>query len=303
MDRRHLQYFFVAAEEMSFRRAAERLKVSQPTITKRIATLEKNLGLDLFVRRENRIVSLTAAGKHYLGDARRLLDEIENATRSARAIAEGKGGRLRLGVCEDAATDRLARAVTDFHARLPDVDVDVLELPPVRLADGVRKSAIDLSLIVPPVDDHLLMLEPLWQDDWMVIVPELHELATKERISVLDLAGVGLILGDPQLVPGAHQQMVEAAFERAKIVPRVNVRAFRRSTMLFLVAAGAGVSFAPASFAGALPPGIVARPFDVEPLTVFAAYRANDPPGLAMQFLRVAKETAEPSANGSLSGA
>src|SRR5258708_6909498 len=138
MDFRQLNHFVVVAEEMNFRRAAERIGVTQPTVTKRIAALGESLGLDLFVRGKNQIVGLTAAGRHYLDDARRLLSDMESATRSARAIAEGRGGRLMLGVCEDAATDRLARAVADFQTRLPDVEVRVLELHSARLVSGLR---------------------------------------------------------------------------------------------------------------------------------------------------------------------
>jgi DNA-binding transcriptional LysR family regulator len=158
------------------------------------------------------------------------------------------------------------------------------------LVSGLRKSEVDLSLIVPPIDERFLVLDPLWRDDWLVVLPEDHALAAIDRISIADLAGVGLILSDPQLVLGAHEQ-IRAAFQVADAAPEINVLALRRSIMLFLAAAGAGVTFIPASFAGALVPGTVARSLAIEPLTVSAAYRANNPPGMAMQFLRAAKES------------
>jgi DNA-binding transcriptional LysR family regulator len=289
MDFHHLRCFVLVAEEMNFRRAADRLGVTQPTVTKRVAALETDLGLDLFVRGENRIVGLTAAGKHYLDDTRRLLSEIESAGRSARTIAEGKGGRLRLGVCEDAATNHFGKSVAAFRQRWPDVEVDILEFPGDHLVRGLQQAEIDLGLVVSPIDDRRLVLDPLWLDEWVVVMPESHGLAAKSRIVISDMAEVGLILADPRVTPGAHEQ-IRKAFQAGHIAPRVVVQALRRSAILFMVAAGTGVSFAPASFSAALIPGTIARPLAVDPLTVSAAYRALDPPGLALQFLRAAKE-------------
>ena len=91
-----------------------------------------------------------------------------------------------------------------------------------------------MILVVPPIDERFLVLDPLWRDDWLVVLPEDHKLATIDRISIADLAGVSLILGDPQLVLGAHEQ-IRAAFQVADVATDISVVALRRSAMLFLV--------------------------------------------------------------------
>lgn len=287
MQLQRLRYLIGVAEELSIRRAAKRLGIAQSALTKQIASLEGELGLDLLVRDRQRIVGLTAAGESFLGDARRILAEIERATRSARGIAEGKEGRLRLGVCEDATTERLSRILSAFHCKLPAVELDLFEMSSANLARALRQNDIDLALTVPPVRDETLIVDPIWHDSWLVALPEGHRLARRTRITAESLAGVPLILTHSDLAPAGHEQILEA-FREAGVAPRVVAQAFRRTTKLYMVAGERGAAFLPGSLAGVSVPGVVMRPFLTEPMTVAAIYRA-DPPGLAMQFLRVAQ--------------
>lgn len=287
MQLRRLRYLIEVAEEFSIRRAAKRLGVAQSALTKQIANLEAELGLDLLVRDRQRIVGLTAAGKSFLGDARRILAEFERATSSARGIAEGKEGRLRLGVCEDATTERLSHILSAFHSHSPAVELDLFEMSSANLARALRRNDIDLALTVPPVSDETLIVDPVWHDGWLVALPEGHRLAKRTRVTPESLADIPLILTHSELAPAGHEQILEA-FRMAGVAPRMAAQALRRTTKLYMVAAGRGAAFLPGSLAGVSIPGVVMRPFLAEPMTVAAVYRA-DPPGLAMQFLRVAQ--------------
>lgn len=291
MQLRSLRSFIVVAEALSIRRAARQLGIAQSALTKQIAALEAELGLDLLVRERQRIVGLTAAGESFLGDARRILAEIDRATSSARGIAEGKEGRLRLGVCEDAATERLSHILSAFHRALPKVAVDVFEMPSRRLVCALGRNEIDLALLVAPVNDEKLIFDALWTDDWLIALPEAHLLAAKNRVACEDIGALPLILAHSELAPSGHGS-IEAAFNAAGITPQIAAFALRRTTMLHLVAAGRGATFLPGSLATISTPGVVMRPFSAEPVTIAAAYR-TDPPGLAMQFLRIARTTLE----------
>lgn len=287
MQLRKLRSFIAVAEELSIRRAAKRLGIAQSALTKQIAGLETELGLDLLVRERQRVVGLTPAGESFLEDARRILAEIERATSSARGIAEGKQGRLRLGVCEDATTERLSRILAAFRRALPKVQVDLFEMPSPRLACSLMRNDIDLALLVPPVSDESLNIDALWEDDWLIAVPNGHLLAGRNSIVCEDLSDVPVILAHRELGPTGHDRIKEA-FRAAGITPQVAAFALRRTTMLYLVAAGQGVTFLPGSLAMISTPGVIMRPFEAETMTIAAAYRA-DPPGPAMQFLRIAQ--------------
>jgi DNA-binding transcriptional LysR family regulator len=287
MQLRRLRYFIAVAGELSIRRAAKQLGVAQSALTRQIATLEAELGLDLLIRDRHRIVGLTAAGESFLGDARRILGEIERATRSARRIAAGKEGQLRLGVCEDATTERLSRILSAFHSHSPAVELDLFEMSSANLARALTRSDIDLALLVPPVSDESLIVDPVWHDGWLVALPEGHKLVDRRQIAPESFADMPLILTHSELAPAGHEQILEA-FRVAGITPLIAAQALRRTTKLYMVAAGRGVAFLPGSLAGVSIPGVVMRPFLAEPLTIAAAYRV-DPPGLAMQFLRVAQ--------------
>ena len=288
MQLHKLRSFIAVAEALSIRGAAKRLGIAQSALTKQIAGLETDLGLDLLVRDRQRVVGLTPAGETFLEDARRILAEVERATRSARGIAEGKEGRLRLGVCEDATTERLSRILAAFHRALPKVQVDLFEMPSPRLACALRRNDIDLALLVAPATEESLIVDPLWEDNWLIALPSDHTLVGRNRIACGDLSDVPVILAHPELGPTGHDRIKEA-FRAAEITPIISAFALRRTTMLYLVAAGQGVTFLPGSLATISTPGVVMRPFAAEPMTIAAAYRA-DPPGLAMQFLRIAQD-------------
>ncbi len=149
-----------------------------------------------------------------------------------------------------------------------------------------------MALVVTPLEDQVLTTEPLWREDWFVALPEDHPLAGAERLTCADLAHADLILAHADFAPNGHEQ-VRDAFRAAGITPRVVVRARRLTTMLMLVATGTGATFVPASVAAKQIAGVVTRPFVAEALIMMAAYRAENPPGLAMQFLRIAREIIE----------
>jgi DNA-binding transcriptional LysR family regulator len=284
-----IRCFIAAAEELNIRRAAERLKVPQPTLTRQIRALEKRLGFDLLIRERGRITGVTAAGANYLSGVRQLLRMSDNAIQSARDIAEGKAGRLRLGVCDEAMTCRFVQILSAFAAALPCVGLDISELPSNQQASALRHNQLDLGIVSPPIDDRGLLVEKMWQEDWFVALPPGHALTKYDQLSCAHLAQTGLILAHPEVSPDGNEHVRNTFFSEG-IRPNVIVQTQRRSTMMMLVASGAGVAFVPAALAAAASPGLEFRPFISRPLTICAAFRAEDPPGLAMRFLRVAHQ-------------
>ena len=288
IDLRHLRRFVVVCEELSFSRAAERLGISQPAMTTLISGLEKELGLDLFIRERHRIVGLTAAGKQYLAQVQAILAGLDASIRSAKASVAGLGARLRLGVCEETTSRGLVRFIEALRAAMPDLSVDVHEATPDGIAQLVVHRDVDLAFGIAPVLALGLQARPVWTEEWSAVVPVHHALAGRDVIACEDLVDVGLILNAPAPC-GAHE-LVRRAFHRIGATPQVAIHAERRSTVLALVAAGVGVTILPYSSAvKVLVDGTMIVPFKSPPPVVSAIYL--DAP--SEQILRVLDAVAQ----------
>ena len=119
VELRHLRYFVVVAEELNLRRAADRLEITQPAVTKQVAGLEEQVGVSLFARDRGRLTGLTSAGAELLAEARHIVEQVEEAVRRVQLVALGRAGRLRIGLTDDAATLALTSILAAFHARSP----------------------------------------------------------------------------------------------------------------------------------------------------------------------------------------
>ena len=145
MELRHLRYFVTVAENLSFRRAAERLHLSHPTLTKQIDDLENELGLKLFIRNHRR-VELTEVGLGFLIDARRTLASAQQAIAHAHEVATGERGRLSIGTISPATYAFLNDALTQFRELFPLVEVTVLHMDNRAQVDALLNDSIMLGL-------------------------------------------------------------------------------------------------------------------------------------------------------------
>jgi DNA-binding transcriptional LysR family regulator len=137
MELRHLRYFVAVAEEMNFSRAAERLYIAQPPLTRLIHALEAELGIELFERRKRQI-SLTPAGEAFLDQAYVILAQCEEAVQMAQRISRGEIGQLRVGFCETAICSFLPEAIRLYEELFPGVRVLLRNMTPVRVQEQVR---------------------------------------------------------------------------------------------------------------------------------------------------------------------
>ena len=149
MELRHLRYFVAVAEEQNVTRAAARLRVSQPPLSRQIRDLEEELGVELF-RRTAKSVALTEAGKLFLNEARAVLLRAETAVRTVRALAEGDRGRLRVGYAPSLSAELLPRALRAFEAAAPGVRVALHDLSSEECMQKLAARKIDLALTVRP---------------------------------------------------------------------------------------------------------------------------------------------------------
>ena len=189
MELRHVRYFVAAAEELSFRRAAERLHVSQPALSVQIAQLEDELGATL-LDRDRHHVALTAAGKVFLDRARRLLHAADEAVRAAGRAARGETGRLAIGFIAQLSYEWLPTVLRSFRKRYPDVEINLTELTPTRQIEGLVDRQLDLGIIglgLPTPHDEL-EVAVMSREGLVVALPLDHPMANRRRVALRELA-------------------------------------------------------------------------------------------------------------------
>jgi DNA-binding transcriptional LysR family regulator len=260
MELRHLRYFVAVAEELHFGRAAERLRIAQPPLSRQIRDLERELGTPLF-ERGPRGVELTPAGRAFLPEARLTLAQAERAQRTAQRAARGETGRLRVGFV-DAATHSgiLPDVLGFFRMHLPSIGLSLLEMDPPQQAEALRDGRIDLGLLEspPPDADRWLHVETVHADPLVAALPHGHRLAGRARLSVADLAEESFVLFPRHVAPALYDDII-ARCRSAGFSPRVVQEAAGWHTVASLVGAGVGVAFVPRSLGELRQPGVAYR--------------------------------------------
>jgi len=290
IELRHLRYFVVVAEELNLRRAADRLEITQPAVTKQVSGLEEQVGASLFARERNRLTGLTSAGVEFLAEVRHILEQVEDAIRHVQLVALGRSGRLRIGLTDDAATLRLTSILAAFHARSPNVLVELVELSGREVLSALRANIVDLALAAEPQNANGFAVEELWQESWSVVLPEGHPLCCKDAIVPADLAGEALAL-----VRSSAQKTILARLRRLgkkSDWPRVAFRVLNRRTAIMLARAGSAIAIAPSSSVLVAGLRAVMRPLLQDPgyAVIALTHDIDPPPGLVGRFLNIARE-------------
>lgn len=245
MELRQAEYVVGVVDHGGFGRAAAALHVTQPSLSQGVARLEAELGLPLFLRLGRRVVP-TAAGRAFVGPARRLVREAETARAAVVAVAGLAGGRLDLVALPTLAADPLAPLVGAFRARYPGVTVRIAE--PEGAADVValvREGRCELGLAELPVAAADLTTEPLFDDELLVVFPP-GSPPPGRGIPATALREVSLVTGPPGT---STRRLAEEALRAAGVEPRVVVETDQREAIVPLVLAGAGAAFVTAPVA------------------------------------------------------
>jgi DNA-binding transcriptional LysR family regulator len=249
VELRHLRYFVAVAEELHFRRAAERLHVAQPAVSEQVRKLEVDLGVQLF-ERTHRSVSLTDAGTALLEEARRVLRQAEVARQAARSAEERATMRLRIGYLPDALPTAVPRALRHVASSLPAVDVDLQSAPALRLVDDVRAGRLDAVITTLPAPTNGLRVLPLGEERAVVALPAMHPHAVQPEIAIARLAPERIVVL-PHTANPAFRNAIAAMCHAEGLAPMfVEVAEPRVEHALLAVAAGAGPAILPESVVG-----------------------------------------------------
>jgi DNA-binding transcriptional LysR family regulator len=277
MEIRHMRSFIAVAEELNFRRAAERLQMAQPPLSQQIKRLERHVGVTLF-HRDTRHVALTAAGQAFLAEARRALAAAHAAPQLARQAAAGQIGTVRLGFTGTGSYSVLLLIAQKFRQHRPRVQLSMVG-PHYsgELVDQLHRQDADASLIRLPVASSGLRIHELAQDSFLAAIPADHPLAQRSALGIPDLCDQPII-GYPSHRGVSAITAIHSGFMKHGLSPNIVQEAPDMHTIMLLVGAGAGLGLVLRSAEHLKVPGVVLVPVpEIPPLPLALAWREADP--------------------------
>lgn len=301
MELRHLRYFAAVAEEQNVTRAAERLRVSQPPLSRQIRDLEDELGVALFAR-SAKSLRLTEEGKLFLGEARAVLQRADEAVRAVRSLAGGNSGELPLGYAPSPTVELLPPALAAFQQAMPAVRVTLRDLSSEEMLGQLRERKLHLALIVKAGAASMkgIVFHPLRKYAVHVALSPLHPLARARRVTVARLAEERLVGYTRADYPEYHVWLAELFAGTRKRKgdtmpgPLVAEEYDSATSLIAAVEAGRGLALVPESFACFAGPRITLRPLTPppEPLIVGVAHLAGPLPPAAQRFVEIVRGAA-----------
>lgn len=240
-----LRYFCVVAELRHFGRAAERLHMSQPPLSRQIAALERDLGVVLLERTSKGVI-LTPAGERLLADAKNVLLLADQAKRNAVAVGQGEAGRLTVGFTMCAAYSLVPQLVRNFKKKFPRVELHLREMMPSTLKRDLGEGTIDAAINFPDDDVEAFATHSLIREPLDLVLPDTHALARVKSVAVERLADEPFLIVPRHQVAVLHDSIVQRC-QAAGFTPKVGLEVYLQQTIINFVAEGLGVAFVPAS--------------------------------------------------------
>ena len=281
-----LRCFVAVAEELHFSRAAERLNMTQPPLSRQIRLLEHHVGVQL-LERSSRTVSLTAAGKAFFPEAARILRIAEEATFAARRAAKGEQGNLAIGFTSASGYSLLPEVVRRLRECAPGVSLTLKELVSTSQVEALNAGELDLGLLRPHPMNGELESRLIATESLMLAIPETEAGAWPLEPTLGDLHGKPFVMYSPYEARPFYLMLSER-FARAGVVPDIVEHIGQVHTMLALVRAGVGAALIAEGASRLKFDGIVMRRLATEPVEMVCTWRRdNDNPVLALFKQRI----------------
>lgn len=296
MELRHLRYFVAVAEELNFTKAARRLAITQPLLSRQVRDLEREIGAQLFDRNSSRVF-LTEAGSRLLSEARVVLHHAAQAVEATRQVHAGVAGTLRLGIAKGLG-DIVSRIISGYLRTFPAVEIDVRDIASGFQSDAFDDRKIDVGFMRPPLNNPQLTSRLLFRQRLSVVLRKASPLAKRARIRLKDLAQESLLMIDRRISPGFDDKTLEL-YRDAGISPKI----ISTATMPYdeagaiLVASGKGIYIAVGerpyypSFADRLAAVLLDEPTAVMPVHI--VWRKNERARIAIEFVKYAESMFE----------
>ena len=258
MELRHLRYFVAVAEELNFTRAAEKLRLAQPSLTRQIHSLEEELGVRLLNRSKSR-VTLTEEGRSFLVDAKRLVAQSLESVQAVQRLSRGESGQLNLGYLSKFNFDLLPRTLLEFSRACTEIAVNLFDMSPAEQLRALHARKIDLGFVgIRPPNHKGLAWACIGHHQLVVALPARHPLAKNSKVKIEDLKALFFVAMSEATHPGSHAWLRETC--QQAFAPRVLQDVELESDLMIFVADGLGVTLAREQIRNLPHPGVVFRP-------------------------------------------
>jgi DNA-binding transcriptional LysR family regulator len=260
MELRHLRYFVAVAEMLNFTKAAEKLRLAQPSLTRQIRNLEEEIGVQLLNRSKSH-VALTVEGRSFLVDARRLLALATESVAAVQRLSRGETGQLNIGYVSNFNFDLLPKTLGAFREGFPHIALNLFDMTPAEQLRALEARKIDLGFVGfrPSVVTKDLQWECLARHKTIVAIPQNHLLAKKLKIKLTDLKAMFFVGMSEKTHPGFRDWLCEVC-RPADFTPRILQDAEIEPGLMRFVAEGLGVTLAREQMKNLPHPGVVFRP-------------------------------------------
>jgi len=260
MELRHLRYFVAVAEELSFTRAAQKIRLAQPSLTRQIRNLEGEIGVRLINRSQNQI-ALTPEGQRFLFDAKKVLAMCAESVVALQRMSREESDQLNIGYVANLHYSLLPATLGAFRKLYPTVALNLFDMTRSEQYLAIENHQIDLGFVgLPPnLSNHNLLSESVAHDTIVVALPAGHPLVKKPQINLVDLMPLFFISMSDQTHPGEKKWLLETC-QGAGFSGSILQEAVDEATAIRFVADGLGVSLVPAQLAGLPHEGVAFRP-------------------------------------------
>jgi DNA-binding transcriptional LysR family regulator len=292
-DLRQIRYFIATAEELHFRRAAERLGIAQPALSRAIRKLEIELGVTLF-RRTNRSVRITEAGKIFFEGCRIIVNAVERTIEETRRADDGRKGTLRIGYTDMAIAGVLPGLLKEFREQQPDITLKPQHGVTVTQLNKIDEGDLDVGFVTGPISKEGYDQRIIQSEAMLCVCVDHHPFAKRQSIQISDLANEDFVHGSSKDWEHFYDYLIPIC-RRAGFVPRIVQEAFNTAGILGLVACGMGVTVLTEQVCSSLSPDLAAIPIrDVSERLVTSAVWNTDsktgPIGFFVDYLRCLPE-------------
>ncbi|MEO8427761.1 MAG: LysR substrate-binding domain-containing protein [Verrucomicrobiota bacterium] len=293
MELRHFRYFVAVAEELSFTRAAERLHLAQPSLTRQIKDLEEEIGVRL-VDRTGKRVCLTEEGKSFLTDTRRLLADCAENVVAVQRMSRGKSDQLNIGYVANIYHDLLPATLGAFRKACPNTALNLFDMTPGEQYQALDERRIDLGFVglrSRSIEGYRnLPWTCFAQDRIVAVIPKEDPLARRSNIRLKELEPKFFVGLSEKTYPGVREWLVEAC-RQADFTPRILQDADREPAVIKFVAARLGVALLPQQIQMLPHEGVVFRPLDPVLITESCAvWRPDNRSNCLEHYVRIVKE-------------
>lgn len=261
LDLGQVRSFVAVATELNFSRAARRLNMTQPPLSRQIKLLEQELDVTLFERTSRRVI-LTPAGLAFLAEAQKLLERGDAAITATRRAARGSTGSVKIAFVGASTYSFLPRFISQARASAPQVELELVQMETAEQLHAINAGEIDLGLSRPLTGNHHLESLCVAREPMMLAIPRTHPLAAKRRPALNALNGEPFIMFSPP-ARYLHDKLTKLIKESG-ITPRIIQSMTHSQAILSLVSAGIGLALVPAGTQNACFDDVVFRSLDME---------------------------------------